>query len=117
MQSCTPRTLVRFGVHLNWQLRQIGERRVAKCRVMALASDTHLQNIGDFQSPQSRNPRAPVTQKLEDLSNFVSGFVAVHPSQSNGAVEDEAHRRPSSLSFLSVGQSNSPRPAFVLCRR
>src|SRR5690348_16266836 len=94
VQSCAPRMLIRFRVHLNWQWLEICERRVAKSCVVPLASHTRLQNVGNIQPPKSRNPCATRAKQLRHASNRFGGFVAVYPRQCDLAVEDEAHGRP-----------------------
>src|ERR1035437_700141 len=91
-QGCVPRLLVGLEVDLNRQLPQIGKRSVTKVSVMTLASYTHLQNISHFQTPESWNPCAALTEQIEDLRYGLSRLVAVRPSQRDGTVENQAHR-------------------------
>src|ERR1700752_3791204 len=101
-EGCTPRLVVGFAIDLNGQQGQIGECSVAEIAVMTVTSNTHLQNIGYFQTPELRNPSAALAEQIEYMGHRFGSLVAVHPGQGDGAVENEAHRIFRAVLGLSV---------------
>lgn len=91
VEGCAPGLLIGFAIHLNGKLCQVGQRCVAKIGGVAFSSYSHLQNIGDFQTPESRNPAPALTEQIEYFLYGGGGFVAVHPCHRDRTIEDQAH--------------------------
>lgn len=84
---------------------KVGKRRVAKRGIVAMAAHTHFEDVGNFKSPKPGYPYSRSSCKFEDVENGRGCFLAVHPRQRRGRIENEAHGLPASRSALSVPQS------------
>src|ERR1700744_1253987 len=109
-KRCRPRAVVCFCIDSNRKLSKIIQRGIAECRIASAATDSELQHIGDFQSPERRDPCSGILDEVKDLPYCCSRFLGVQPSHGEGTVQDQTHGRPVSRSAFNSSQSNPPLP-------
>ena len=73
-----PSLAIGVRVDPHWQQRKVRQRvAVPKIGVVATTPDTHLENVGDLEPPQARDPRPIVRNQMKNMANSFGRFASL----------------------------------------
>src|SRR5438477_6033733 len=91
MQSARPSTGIGFRINPNGKLAQSLKGLIAKGGVDPSFSHGHLQGVGCFQAPQSRDTRALLRHVVQDGIGRRSALIREEPAHGQRSIDHAVH--------------------------